>query len=210
MAAADAIEGAPATVELLADEVRALERATDDVRALASSAALPADVVTTLEAAAAAGDELAALGERAGTGIELQLELGGRVEDLVARWDDDASRSQQLERLGEVEDELREIADADAVAPSDCDDGVSTWLAVAERAAEITAELLVHVGGYDGTSFDATRADGRVEVAQLAPGAPSPSSCAALDGMRAAAAALDVALVDVEDALNPPELVTDG
>lgn len=197
----------PSAVVAATDALAAVELVGDgpDVRAArAAVAELTAAATAVVEAGAA---ELADLPPLA--------EADGRLAVLVAGWDEPGSRSQQVERLGTLEEEARAAATAFDGSPSalPC---VGAWerrVAAAETVATRTAELRGFVSAFDGASFDAARSayradpydTGGVTLGDL--DAAAASSCwAASSAVVAGHERVEETVDALEEALDPPDL----
>lgn len=165
------------------------------------------DVTSALADAAESARVLADAAADAADGLAVAESRRRELARLVDRWDDDASRREQLERLEGVAAELRALADATSAAPPACAAAERSWLAAAVDAAEVTDELRGHVQATDGLRFDELRASARERLMPDEPLAASAATCAALGDVDAAAERTTRALTGVQDALNPDGLV---
>lgn len=172
-----------------------------------AEAALASAIAAAEGAAAAAGQER-----------DEVLALATYDEELLAlteAWDEPGSRRQQLERFAELADAadaLRVRAEeADPLHP--CSRAWVRRAVAAEHVAAATRELREYVSSYQGRAFDDRRREladdplglggeplGRTDARELA------DCWSDVSGVTRASAAVDDALVELEDVLNPADV----
>lgn len=196
-----------AGVVVVREEVAAVRGAADALAAAGGRAGAFPDVVAASDGVADAARSMAEAASDAAEGIAVGERRRVQLTELVEKWDDDASRREQLERLAVVEADLRSLAGATPAAPPGCARPEADWLAAAGVAADLTTMLLDAVRDTDGLRFDELRSDGRDASGVDRPVESSAATCPALGLVDERAELVANGLDEVEESLNPTDLV---
>ncbi len=170
------------------------------------------------EAATAAGEVLDAVAAEREE-VTTLTSIDGELLALTTAWDEPGSRSAQLDRLAEVDDEAdamaSALADRNGVHP--CADVFGRRAAAAEGVATTTRELADYVRVRDGAAFDARRAELAADPLGTSGSPLWVEDARALSGcwdaaapVLDAAAAVSAALADLQAALNPADLSSEA
>ena len=206
-AAVDAVD--PTALVAAADELAAVELLGDGPDVTAARAEVTAIVEAARAAAAAGPTELRDLPELPPVDEQLLA--------LAAEWDVPGSFSQQVRRLGELEERARAlVAELDREAALPCTGVWDRRSAAATLVADRTANLVGLVRRRDGEGFDAARAEYRADplgtdgrpLGEL--DARAATCWATASAVTDAVAAVDEGVAALTAALDPEDLRSPG